>query len=328
MPLCCTTWGDHQGRPPRFEQFPDPSPGKDEAIIDVRAAALKPVDKQLANGSHYASPRELPVVCGADGVGYLVDGTRVFFGGPRRPYGSMAQRTVVPKAFCFPVAEGVDDNTAAALPNPGVSAWLSLTARAKLTKGETVLILGVTGVIGKLTVRVAKLLGAGRVIAAGRNEAVLSTLHDLGADATFKLNRSDQELTEAFARELGGGLHVIIDYLWGRLTEALLAAITRREFAAITSEMRPVQVGESAEQLFRFPPPCYGVPRSQFLGQRESHLAKFSKARFRVSWPSLRAVNFTLILNRFPSLISRTHASVKSEVDVDSVIPQAFGGEE
>jgi NADPH:quinone reductase-like Zn-dependent oxidoreductase len=150
------------GRPPRFEQFPDPSAGNDEAIIDVRTAALKPVDKQLANGSHYASPRELPVVCGADGVGYLVDGTRVFFGGPRRPYGAMAQRTVVPKAFCFPVPEGVDDNTAAALPNPGVSAWLSLTARAKLTKGETVLILGATGVSGKLTVRIAKLLGAGR----------------------------------------------------------------------------------------------------------------------------------------------------------------------
>jgi NADPH2:quinone reductase len=165
----------------------------------------------------------------------------------------MAQRTVVPKAFCFPVPEGVDDHTAAALPNPGVSAWLSLTVRAKLTKGETVLILGATGVIGKLTVRIAKLLGAGRVIAAGRNEAVLSTLHDLGADATVKLDRSDQELTEAFARELGGGLHVIIDYLWGRPTEALLAAITRREFAAITSEMRLVQVGESAGPVISLP---------------------------------------------------------------------------
>lgn len=242
------------GKPPRFEQFPDPIPGKDEAIIDVRAAALKPVDKQLASGSHYASPRELPVVCGVDGVGYLEDGTRVFFGGPRRPYGAMAQRTVVPKAFCFPVPDGIDDNTAAALPNPGVSAWLSLTFRAKLAKGEIVLILGATGVIGKLTVRIAKLLGAGRVIAAGRNEAVLSTLHDLGADATVQLDRSDQELTEAFARELGGsGLHVIIDYVWGRPTEALLAAITRREFAVVGSETRLVQVGESAGPVISLP---------------------------------------------------------------------------
>jgi D-arabinose 1-dehydrogenase-like Zn-dependent alcohol dehydrogenase len=100
------------------------------------------------------------------------------------------------------------------------------------------------------------------VIAAGRNEAVLSTLRDLGADATVKLDRSDQELTEAFARELGGGLHVIIDYLWGRPTEALLAAITRREFAAITSEMRLVQVGESAGPVISLPA---AVPRSAAL---------------------------------------------------------------
>jgi NADPH:quinone reductase-like Zn-dependent oxidoreductase len=149
------------GKAPRYEQFPEPTPGEGEAIVDVRAAALKPVDKQLASGSHYASPRELPAVCGADGFGNLVDGTRVFFGGPRRPYGAMAQRTVVPRAFCFPIPEGVDDGTAAALPNPGISAWLSLTRRAKLAPGETVLILGATGVAGKLAVQIAKLLGAG-----------------------------------------------------------------------------------------------------------------------------------------------------------------------
>lgn len=153
------------GKPPRFEQFPEPAAGEGEVIVHVRAAALKPADKQLASGSHYASPRELPFVCGVDGVGYLGDGTRVFFGGPRRPYGAMAQRTVVPRKFCFPVPEGVDDDTAAALPNPGVSAWLALTQRAKLAPGETVLVLGATGVTGKLAVQIAKILGAGRVIA-------------------------------------------------------------------------------------------------------------------------------------------------------------------
>jgi NADPH:quinone reductase-like Zn-dependent oxidoreductase len=69
-----------------------------EVLIHVCAAALKPVDKQLAGGKHFATPRELPVVCGADGVGRLEDGTRVFFGGPRRPYGAMAERTVVRRA--------------------------------------------------------------------------------------------------------------------------------------------------------------------------------------------------------------------------------------
>jgi NADPH:quinone reductase-like Zn-dependent oxidoreductase len=104
------------GKPPRYEQFPEPIAGEGEVIVHVRAASLKPVDKQLASGLHYASPRELPIVCGSDGAGHLDDGTRVFFGGARPPYGAMAQRTAVPRAFCFPVPEGVDYDTAAACP--------------------------------------------------------------------------------------------------------------------------------------------------------------------------------------------------------------------
>ena len=235
------------GKPPRCEQFPEPIAGDGEVIVQVHAASLKPIDKQLAGGSHYASPRELPVVCGSDGVGHLSDGQRVFFGGTRPPFGAMAQRTVVRRAFCFPVPEGVDDETAAALPNPGVSAWLSLAHRAKLAPGENVLILGATGVTGKLAVRIAKLLGAGRVVAAGRNRQTLSTSHDLGADATIQLDAPAEDLGEAFVREAGdSGFQVVIDYVWGRPAEAFLAAITRREFAVITSETRFVQVGESA----------------------------------------------------------------------------------
>ncbi len=160
----------------------------------------------------------------------------------------MAQRTVVRRAFCFPVPEGVDDETAAALPNPGVSAWLSLAFRAKLAPGENLLILGATGVTGKLAVKIAKLLGAGRVVAAGRNPQVLSTLDKLGADATIQLDApSEANLGEAFVREAGeSGFQVVIDYVWGRPAEAFLAAITRKEFAVIGSETRFVQVGESA----------------------------------------------------------------------------------
>lgn len=242
------------GKPPRFEEFPKPIPGEGEVMVHVRAASLKPVDKQMASGSHYASLRELPVVCGIDGVGSLDDGTRVFFGGPRRPYGAMAELTVLRRAQCFPVPDGLSDDIAAALPNPGVSAWLSLKSRAKLASGETVLILGATGVTGKLAVQIAKLLGAGRVVAAGRNEQVLSTLHNLGADATIQIDKRGQDLTEAFAREAGDtGFQVVIDYLWGRPTEALLAALTRNEFAVAASETRLVQAGESAGSTMTLP---------------------------------------------------------------------------
>jgi NADPH2:quinone reductase len=244
------------GTVPRYEEFPEPVIGdKDsEAIVHVRAASLKPVDKQLASGSHFASRRELPCVCGSDGVGHLDDGQRVFFGGPRPPHGAMAQRTVVPRAFTFPVPENVDDETAAALPNPGVSAWLSLAYRAKLVRGENVLILGATGVTGKLAVKIARLLGAARVVAAGRNKQALNRLHDLGANATISLALSATELSDAFLREAGqSGFQIVIDYVWGRPAEAFLAAITRKEFAVIQCETRFVQVGESAAPTIALP---------------------------------------------------------------------------
>lgn len=244
------------GTAPRYEEFPEPVLGDkdDEAIVHVHAASLKSVDKQLASGSHYASRRELPCVCGSDGVGHLDDGRRVFFGGPRPPHGAMAQRTVVPRTLTFPVPENVDDEKAAALPNPGISAWLSLAYRAKLVRGENVLILGATGVTGKLAVQIAKLLGAARVIAAGRNQQAMSRLHDLGADATISLAQPETELSEAFLREAGeSGFQVVIDYVWGRPAEVFLAATTRKEFAVIKSETRFVQVGESAAPIITLP---------------------------------------------------------------------------
>ncbi len=235
------------GKPPQVEEFPEPTLGEGEVLIHVSAAALKSVDKQMAAGTHYASPHELPVVCGTDGVGRLEDGTRVFFGGPRRPYGAMAEHTVARRALCFPVPEDLDDATASAIPNPGVSAWLSLKYIAKLAAGETVLILGATGVTGKVAVQIAKILGAGRIAAAGRNEQILGSLHELGADATIRLDLPNHDLIEAFRREAAQNrFDVVIDYLWGQPTEALLSAITTSEFAAAGSQTRLVEVGESA----------------------------------------------------------------------------------
>lgn len=235
------------GKPPRCEPFAEPIPGDGEVVVQVRAAALKPVDRQMASGSHYASFRALPVVCGLDGVGKLEDGTRVFFAAPRQPHGAMAQCTVVARSHCWPLPDDVDDVSAAAIVNPGVSAWLTLLERAKLAKGEHVLVLGATGTTGRLAVQIAKLLGAGRVVAAGRDEMVLNLLQDLGADATISLDQPAEKLGDAFTREAGeAGFNVIIDYLWGSPTEALLSAITRSDFGRAPGRIRLVQVGESA----------------------------------------------------------------------------------
>jgi NADPH2:quinone reductase len=140
------------GQPPRFEDFPDPYASQNEVIVDIKAASLKNIDKAIASGSHYSRRSALPVVCGTDGVGILGDGTRVFCGGARPPYGTMAEQTVVSRSWCLEIPHDVDDFTAAALPNPALSSWLPLVWRAQLKPGETVLILGATGVAGKLAV--------------------------------------------------------------------------------------------------------------------------------------------------------------------------------
>jgi len=240
-------------------------------IVHVRAAALKPIDKQMASGSHYAAFRELPVVCGMDGVGCLDDGTRVFFARPRAPYGSMAQRTVVSRSHCFPIPDDIDDDIAAAIVNPGLSAWGALVWRAQLTRGETVLILGATGVTGQIAIQTAKLLGAGRVIAAGRNEQVLNTLHDLGADTIIHLDKPGQNLTEAFARDTD--FDVIMDYLWGPPTEALLAAVARTDLKPATSRIRLVEVGESAGPAISLPASVLRSSRLEILGAGSGNAA-------------------------------------------------------
>ncbi len=215
------------GKPPRCEEFPEPVAGDGEVIVQVHAAALKPVDKQLASGTHYASSRKLPCVCGIDGACHLEDGQRVFFGGMRPPYGAMAERTVVRKMFTFPLPENLSDETAAAIVNPGVSAWLTLAGRAKIAAGDNVLILGATGVTGQLAIRIAKLLGAGRVVAAGRNPEILGTLHGLGADAVIQLDVPASQLSDAFAREAGAaGFQVVIDYVWGQPARDPLPEVT------------------------------------------------------------------------------------------------------
>jgi NADPH:quinone reductase-like Zn-dependent oxidoreductase len=109
-------------------------------------------------------------------------------------------------------------------------------------------------VTGKLAVRIAKLLGAARVVAAGRNRQVLSTLAGLGADLIIPLEVSEDELRQAFASAISSsGVRVVIYYLWGRPVEVLLSAMTRHEFAVSTSETRLVQVGESAGSRVSLP---------------------------------------------------------------------------
>lgn len=229
------------GQAPIYGDMPEPVAAPGEVLVEVTASAISHIVKGRASGRHYSSAGTYPFGVGIDGVGRLADGKRVYFILPRAPYGSMAERTVVAAAQCLPLSDDLDDATAAAIANPGMSSWAAYTERAKLKAGETVLVNGATGTSGRLAVQIARHLGAKKVIATGRNEGVLKSLARLGADVTIPLGGDRAELEHQLREQFGEGVDVVIDYLWGRSAESLLTAGAKAGPEAVP--IRFVQVG-------------------------------------------------------------------------------------
>jgi len=262
------------GRTPVYIDFQEPVVSPGENRIRVTAAALSPLVKGRASGQHYSSSGRFPFVAGVDGVGHLDDGRRVYFILPRAPHGSMAEETVVPSAQCLPLPEELDDVTAAAIANPGMSSWAAYIERARLKRGETVLINGATGTSGRLAVQVAKHLGAGRIIATGRNLEVLSSLGALGANVTIPVSENEAALEKSFVEQLAAGVDVVIDYLWGKSAEALLRAVATAGTGA--APMRFVQVGATSGSSITLPG---GVLRSSPIELMGSGLGSVASDR-------------------------------------------------
>ena len=238
------------GQPPQYQQFADPVARENELVVHVSAAGLHPVVKARASGTHYSSSGDVPMIPGLDGVGTLADGRRVYFGFARSPWGTMAERSLARPEMTIPVPEKLEDAQAAAIANPGMSAWLSIKDRAALAAGETVMILGATGVAGHLAIQVARHLGAKRVIGAGRN---VDALAGEAVDAVIGLAQPEDAVREAFTREAENGIDVVIDYLWGRPTELLLEALAKGFRPSATRATRLVEVGESAGKAITLP---------------------------------------------------------------------------
>jgi NADPH:quinone reductase-like Zn-dependent oxidoreductase len=230
------------GKPPRYATFREPGADAGGELVEVRAAALSNLVKGQASGRHYSSGGELPFVPGYDGVGTLPDGRRVYFFGPLAPFGAMAEWSVAPASRTMLLPDEVDDVTAAALGNPGLASWGALLGRARLQAGESVLVNGATGVAGQQAIQVAKYLGARRVIATGRDEAVLEKLRELGADETIRLHQPREVLVQAFRAALAG-VDVVLDYVWGPSAECILEAAKGHGAPEGERRIRYVQIG-------------------------------------------------------------------------------------
>jgi NADPH2:quinone reductase len=222
------------GRPPEPGQADEPATAEGDAVVEIQASPVNPIDLAVVAGRNPAGHPPLPFVPGCEGVGTL-DGRLVWvyragIGIARN--GCMAERVAAPEAAIVPVPEGADPAVAGAMGIAGMAGWASLSWRVPVRDDDVVLVLGATGTVGTVAVQTARLLGARRVVAAGRDREALDRLD---ADAKVPL---EGDVAEACRQACDGGPTLVFDPLWGE--PAAAAAEAARPGARI------VQLGQSA----------------------------------------------------------------------------------
>jgi NADPH2:quinone reductase len=229
------------GSGPVVKDVDEPRRQSGQTLLEVRAAPINPIDLSTAAGRYPGGSPETPYVSGREAVGRVLEsdslseGARAYVSG----LGFFAERAVTPDENLLEIDAEVDDALAACFGVAGLAAWLALEWRGDLREGETVLVLGASGAVGAIAVQAAKLLGAGRVVAAARNGDGLERARTLGADATVKLDEHD-DLAAAFIDACDGQLDLVIDPVWG---EPGAAAVKATSFGG-----RVVQLGQSASK--------------------------------------------------------------------------------
>jgi NADPH:quinone reductase-like Zn-dependent oxidoreductase len=209
-----------RGGQPRVEDFAEPAASAGEVEIVVAAGSIGPTDLMRVNGVYGAF--EPPIIAGSEGVGRLADGSRVYFGHSRAPYGAWAERTVVDADEVWRLPDDIDDGQAIALAISGTGALIPLE-EARIAPGERVLILGATGPLGQIAPQLARVLGAGVVVGAARNPEALARLEARGiADETVQLGTGDD--VAALKAVAGDGYDVVLDAVFGKPAEAALQA--------------------------------------------------------------------------------------------------------
>jgi NADPH:quinone reductase-like Zn-dependent oxidoreductase len=208
---------EEQGAEPIVRDFDEPAAQDGAVVVEVIAAGIGPTDIARAEGKW--RPFTGQHVVNGEGVG-LVDGRRVYFGHSIPPYGGLAERTLVPEGWVWPIDDRIGDELGTAFGLAGSAALVSLET-ARVDPGDRVLVLGATGVVGQVGLQVARAMGAGVVAAAGRNTATLDRLRGEGlADLTATIGQGDD--LAALQAISGDGWDVVLDIIFGPPGQAAL----------------------------------------------------------------------------------------------------------
>jgi NADPH:quinone reductase len=250
------------GATPAVEQAPEPVRGPGQALVEMIAVGLNPVDLAIVGGVFYGGHPPLPFAAGREGVGRVIGaegfatGTHVYT--LKAATGSLAERFVVDEAQAWALPDGTDPVAAAALGIAGMAGWVAVEERARLVAGERVLVLGATGTVGSVAVQAARLLGAGRIVAAGRDAERLERARRLGADAVVHIG-DDTDLEAAFREAFAdGGPDIVIDPLWGA------PALEAMRMAPMNARL--VNLGQSAGAELALPSATVRGKRLRIIG--------------------------------------------------------------
>jgi NADPH:quinone reductase-like Zn-dependent oxidoreductase len=294
-------------QPPTYDTFETPAPARaGEILVDVLAAALHPRARSSADGSHYTSSGVLPMIPGFDGIARGPDGELRYFILPDTHLGSMADQVVIDPRRSTPLPGGTDVTAVAAAMNPGMSSWIALRKRIAFEPGQSVLVLGATGSAGRMAVQIAKRLGAGTVIAAGRDPGRLAATGALGADATVSL-RGDEGFVDEALGEIAGDIDVVIDYLWGAVTQRAVPAI----LANRSDPSRPltwIEIGSMSGLQITLPSAWLRAAHLTIVGSGQGSV---STAEITGELPALAAEISTggYTIDAVPTPLSQVHAA-------------------
>jgi NADPH:quinone reductase-like Zn-dependent oxidoreductase len=279
--------------PPHYLEFQlPPAHGERQVELSVLAVGLHPRVRTDATGTHYSSTGVLPMIPGIDGVGQLADGRRVYFVADDDLPGSMAEKTIIDTRRMVVLPEGADATRIAAAMNPAMSSWVALRRRVPIEPGQSVLVLGATGNAGAMAVQVAKRLGAGRVIGAGRDAERLAGLPEVGADDVVQLT-GDADATATALADSAADVHIVIDYLWGEPAQhAMTSLLTARADRSLA--LNWIQIGAMAGPTIELP----------------SVLLR--SANLRIQGNGQGAVSAKVYLAELPSLIDEINAGAFS----------------
>jgi NADPH:quinone reductase-like Zn-dependent oxidoreductase len=232
---------------PVYGDFAAPAPGPDRQIVELAAAGIHHVTRSVAAGRHYGSGGAYPLIPGLNAVARTADGQLVFTSSAPPPYGTFAELIASPDAMRFPIPAGAQPEAVAAGVNPGMASWLPLQARqAAAGKLATVLVLGVTGMSGFLAVQNARLLGAARVVGAGRSRQGLDRAAAAGAETVALTGDRDTD-AETLATTLDGDAPgLVLDFVWGPVAETAFQALGRQGLSEDTADISYVHIGALA----------------------------------------------------------------------------------